>query len=439
MASPFLLDRAGLVKRLKGCYHGEPNQGPIVGGRTEALRRLHAYNPASYGRWRNFLDAPVSRLSPYLRHGMISTVEVRDFLKANPGNDPAQVEEFLKQLAWRDFFEKVLAWFGRDLENDLEEPKHPVTRSHRIPLDVLQGETGLPCMDGMLQELYNTGYLHNHARLWFAAYLCHFRGIAWQEGARLFRQYLLDGDWASNSCSWQWVEGTFAAKPYFANRENIARFSKDRWCRTCKIQCPFDVDYPTLHQRLFGKTRAPLAREDSEPLPFQQEELTTLDTSEVVNVPASSNLVWVHDSALSWNDPALATNPEALIVFVFNEPVLRAEPWAYHRLAFVMDGLEDLFHHLPNPNKMILVGNPTEQLAALASTSGATSIHLSEHPNPEVVETAHQLQDQYPVVVHPRPVFAEYAQEPRRFSRYWERVAFEVLGHRPKFGKRTHS
>jgi deoxyribodipyrimidine photo-lyase len=179
--------------------------GTLRGGRTEALRRLHAYDPAAYGRNRNHLDAPVSRLSPYLRHGMLSAGEVREHLQSRFPNDPARLEEFLRQLAWRDFFEKVLAWHGRGLDDDLEDPKHAVARSAHIPLDVVNGDTGLSCVDGILRELFTEGYLLNHARLWFAAYLCHFRGVRWQEGARLYRQFQYDGDRASNSSSWQWV------------------------------------------------------------------------------------------------------------------------------------------------------------------------------------------------------------------------------------------
>jgi hypothetical protein len=117
---------------------------------------------------------------------------------------------------------------------------------------------------------------------------------------------------------------------------------------------------------------------------------------------------------------------------------LRAEPWAYHRLAFVLDGLDDLFTHLPNATKLTLVGDPAERLAALAAKLGATTIHVSEHPNPWVVETAEKLRLKLRVVIHPRPVFAEYTQEPKRFSRYWEKVAPQVLGYRPKTSKRMH-
>jgi deoxyribodipyrimidine photo-lyase len=433
--------RSATVAQLQGCYLRDPKPAPIPGGRTEALRRLQAYDPATYGRTRNHLDAAVSRLSPYLRHGMISAVEVRDHLKAAFPSDPARLEEFLRQLAWRDFFEKVLAWHGHGLTDDLEEPQHGVARSARIPLDVVKGDTGLPCIDGMLDELFATGYLHNHARLWFAAYLCHFRGVRWQEGARLFRQFLLDGDLASNSCSWQWVEGTFASKPYFMNKANIAAFSNGKWCDSCRVKCPFDADYPTLQHRLFAGSTAPLSGRIPDRAGHDDNSMsvTAFGAEEFDPLPPASDLVWVHDAAMSWDDPALKANPSAAVAFAFDQPSLQAEPWAFHRLAFVLDGLDDLFAHLANPTKLVLVGDPAERLAALARHLGATTIHLSEYPNLAVVDAAEKLRGEFRVVVHPRPAFAEFPQEPKRFSRYWEKVAPQVLGYRPKSsGKRMH-
>jgi deoxyribodipyrimidine photo-lyase len=321
----------------------------------------------------------------------------------------------------------------------LEDPKHAVGRSERVPLDVLSGDTGLPCIDGMLGELFADGYLHNHARLWFAAYLCHFRGVRWQAGAELFRRYLYDGDVASNSASWQWVAGTFASKPYFMNRENVATFSGGRWCDTCTARCPFDADYPTLQHRLFAGPTAPLAAPGAAggsrtepPRPAAP------DAEDLGPLPPAKDLVWVHDAAMSWDDPAVKAGPDAAVAFVFDGPRLRAEPWAFHRLAFVLDGLDDLFDHLPNPTKLTLVGDPAERLAAVARSSGATTIHLSEHPNPRVVEAAETLRAEFRVVVHPRPTFADYSDEPRRFSRYWEKVAPQVLGYRPRSSGRGH-
>jgi deoxyribodipyrimidine photo-lyase len=418
-----LVDDNSFAAALAGCFLGDAKPGPLRGGRTAALHAFNSYDPTEYGKTRNFLDAPVSRLSPYLRHGMLGTVEVRDAIRQRFQHEPQIVEEFLRQLAWRDFFEKVLDYYGRGLDEDLEEGKHGVQRVNLLPGDAATASTGLPCMDGILHDLFDTGYLHNHARLWFAAYWCHFRGLDWKAGAKLFRQYLYDGDIASNSSSWQWVESTFASKPYFMNKDNIDRFSRGRWCSDCTAKCPFDADYDTLQRRLFGGNVAPLKPGSASETP------RPAIMNHTVDVSRSSSVVWIHDAAISATDPALLAAADAMPVFVFDQPALHREPWAFHRLAFLRDGLLDLFAVRPG---FATVGDPVEVLKA----THAKVVHVSDHPNPWVRETIAALQEIAEVVVHPRPVLAEYAEEPRRFSRYWDRVAPQILGYRPKSGKK---
>jgi deoxyribodipyrimidine photo-lyase len=429
---------AWLPQALRGLFCGAVQPPPQRGGRTVALQALAAYDVADYGTRRNSLTGPVSRLSPYLRHGMLSLVEVKEHIQARYQHQPKQCEEFLRQLAWRDFFEKVLAWHGLGLLEDLEEAKHSVERQHALPADIAEAATGLPCMDGMLKELFSTGYLHNHERLWFAAYLCHFRGVRWQTGATLFRQYLLDGDWASNSASWQWVESTFANKPYFMNKDNIARFSDNSWCADCTAKCPFDAEYPALEQKLFRGQPAPLAlfpkgkSSTDNALSAMPHESTPWPNT------TATDLVWVHDAALSWEDAALKNNPNAAVVVVLDEPSFQDEPWAYHRLHFLVEGVQDLFAHLPNQVKLLLLGDTALSLKEAVNTLRAERVHISEHPNTIVTQVMTDVSQDIEVVQHARPVFAEYTAEPVRFSRYWNKVAKQVLGYAPKTDKRFH-
>ena len=97
------------------------------------------------------------------------------------------------------------------------------------------------------------GYLHNHARMWLAGYVVHWRKVKWQAGARWFLQHLLDGDPASNNLSWQWVASTYSHKPYFYNRENVEKYSDGKYCAECPLygRCDFEGSYPSLEKRLF--------------------------------------------------------------------------------------------------------------------------------------------------------------------------------------------
>ena len=100
-----------------------------------------------------------------------------------------------------------------------------------------------------------TGYLHNHMRMWMAAYIVHWRKIRWQAGAKWFLEHLLDGDPASNNMSWQWVASTFSHKPYFFNRENLERYTDGVYCKECPLyrNCDFEGSYEQLEEKLFPK------------------------------------------------------------------------------------------------------------------------------------------------------------------------------------------
>ncbi len=252
---------AHLAEALAGLYRGAPEPAPTLGGRRAALARLAAFDPRDYNRTRNdVLHRGVSALSMYLRHGVLGLAEVRDYVLNRFGNGPG-VLKFVNELGWRAFWQTVYAAIGERIHQDVEAPKHQMPRRRGLPDDVANAETGLLCIDESLRELFTTGYMHNHARMWVAAYLQHWRGVDWRDGAELFYQHLLDGDPASNNLSWQWVGSTFSHKPYFFNRQNVERFSGNAFCARCPLAgggCPFDASYAALAQQLFGVSLAEL-------------------------------------------------------------------------------------------------------------------------------------------------------------------------------------
>ncbi len=222
----------------------------FVGGRAAADERLQSFQPSRYAATRNSLDGSVSRLSPYIRHGVVTLREVHFSIKEHFTG--AQIYKFTQELAWRDYWQRVYASIGNGIWQDRKPPKTGVSYTSELPAD--WGFTSLACMDGFAAELEATGYLHNHARMWVAAYLVHWRRVAWQTGARWFLRHLADGDPASNNLSWQWVASTFSAKPYIFNRENLERYTEGRYCATCECRdrCPFDKGYDQLTNELFA-------------------------------------------------------------------------------------------------------------------------------------------------------------------------------------------
>jgi deoxyribodipyrimidine photo-lyase len=228
-----------------------------VGGREAAETVLKKVNPSRYAKSRNFLNGQVTRLSPYIRYGVLSLAEVRDaVLSKVQHRDDA--EKLINELGWRDYWQRLYAEKGEGIWQDREEYKTGYTAeayAPELPADVATGTTGMVCIDRFSRDLQETGYLHNHGRMWMAAYLVHWRHVNWKAGARWFLQHLLDGDPASNNLSWQWVASTFSHKPYFFNRENLEKYTEGAYCRECPLygKCDFEGSYEQIEQRLFPK------------------------------------------------------------------------------------------------------------------------------------------------------------------------------------------
>lgn len=227
----------------------------IRGGYKIARQTLQPIDPVKYAQTRNFMNGAVTRLSPYLRHGVMSLREVRDYAleQVENGDDALKL---LSELGWRDYWQRLYIKLGdriwdnqEDYKTGFSDPEYAT----ELPEDIRNGTTGLACIDAFSQQLHTTGYLHNHIRMWLAAYIVHWRRVAWQVGAKWFLEHLLDGDPASNNLSWQWVASTFSHKPYFFNRENLERYTDGIYCRSCPLQgkCDFEGSYEQLGDKLF--------------------------------------------------------------------------------------------------------------------------------------------------------------------------------------------
>ncbi len=258
-------DREELIAYLAAEFPAAAAESDAVsattGGRRAAEALLAAIRPESYAATRNFLSGAVTRLSAYIRHGALSLAEVRRAALRAVAR-PEEAAKLINELAWRDYWQRVYEEIGEGIWEDREPYKTGLSAADYapdLPADIATGTTGLACMDAFSHDLVRTGYLHNHARMWLAAYIVHWRRSAWQAGARWFLSHLLDGDPASNNLSWQWVASTFSHKPYIFNRENLERYSDGIYCRACPLRttCPFDQSYEALQAALFPNAPAP--------------------------------------------------------------------------------------------------------------------------------------------------------------------------------------
>ena len=239
------------VKTLAPWSSGESSE--IRGGRETAQAKLSAIDPVAYGHSRNFGDGKITRLSPYIHHGVLSLNEVRNYALTKTEN-LAEITKFIQELGWRDFWQRVLALHPEWAWTDIESYKTGFTAkdyANDLPQDIAGGETGIASLDAFIKELLETGYIHNHARMYLASYVVHFRRIKWQAGARWFLQHLLDGDLASNNLSWQWVASTFSNKPYIFNLENVDKYFGKVVDTSPQANGPLHASYEELQTKLF--------------------------------------------------------------------------------------------------------------------------------------------------------------------------------------------
>jgi deoxyribodipyrimidine photo-lyase len=393
---------------------------------------------------------------------------------ASPGGrswSPAQRragEKLINELGWRDYWQRLWRQLGDGIWHDREPLKtghRPDAYAPAFPADIAAATTGLPCIDAFAAELMDTGWLHNHARMWLAAYVVHWRRVRWQAGARWFLQHLLDGDPASNNLSWQWVASSFSHKPYIFNRANLERFSGGRFCGDCPragrggaAGCPFEASYEELQQRLFR----PLSVLAEGPMPVQGPPLPPpaaaaqaapelLDTSGCLSLPPPNPvggfrrpLVWVHEEALGPANPALLTHPDAPALAVLDADWIAGHaaaaqgagspafqvgelPPASGRIRFLRACLAEL-------PVQVREGDVAAQLLAAAEEHGCDGLVTSRPVDPRLLRSAARVAAVLPLqMLEPEPFVAlpfegHAAPDLRRFSRYWRRAEPLVWG-----------
>ncbi len=210
--------------------------------RSAALERLSAFVPnagRAYAARRNYDLGPgnhahVSMLSPYLRCRLLTEEEVLQSVLGQ--HSYAAAEKFVQEVCWRTYWKGWLElrpgiWdaYGHELTRAWNDVQTQAGLRARWQ-DACHGSTGIDCFDAWAQELVSTGYLHNHARMWFASIWIFTLELPWTLGADFFMRHLLDGDPASNTLSWRWVAGLQTqGKTYLASASNIAKYTEGRF------------------------------------------------------------------------------------------------------------------------------------------------------------------------------------------------------------------
>ena len=318
---------------------------------AEICDLVRGIDPVAYGRTRNHLAGAVTKLSPYITRGVMSLPAVRDIVLER--HSTAEAEKFIQELAWREYFQNVFAAKGDAIFSDLRFVREDWLHEN-VVASVLQAQTGITVLDARIQSLYETGYMHNHARMWVAMLSCNVAKAHWFNMSRYLYYHLIDGDLASNMLSWQWVAGTSAAKQYVAHQELINACSGTTQTGT----------YLDVPRELVGASSVPV--ELSAEVPFTY--TTTYPTSDHVTTVADTNVFLYHP----WHiDPKWRQGEAGEQIFVVDPAVFDKFPVS----TVVMDHMLTLVRtHLPKAK--IFVGAPAD----IPGIGAATAVYTRAHP-----------------------------------------------------------
>ena len=216
-------------------------------GETGAIKALSKFIGEHLKDYKTARDSPAqnatSRLSPHLHFGEMSPNQA--WHSAKQKGMGVNLETFLKELGWREFSYNLLYHFPTLPRKNFQPrfDKFPWDKNPKALLAWQRGQTGYPIVDAAMRELWETGYMHNRARMVAGSFLAKHLLLYWHEGESWFWDCLFDADLANNSASWQWIAGTGAdAAPYFRIFNPVTqgeKFDGDgkyvrRWCPELK-------------------------------------------------------------------------------------------------------------------------------------------------------------------------------------------------------------
>ena len=201
---------------------------------VEAEKKWHNFlsnKISDYGSLRNFDYGPqgencVSRISPFITHRILFEYQIIKDIKQkyNTNNVSKFIEEVYWRIYWKGCLENKPCIWANFISKKIE--KYDIDLYKKA----INGKTKLSYFNEWVNELKEYNYLHNHTRMWFASTWIFNLGLPWELGAKLFFEYLYDGDAASNLLSWRWVGGLQTkGKRYLFSPQNLKKFSNGRY------------------------------------------------------------------------------------------------------------------------------------------------------------------------------------------------------------------
>jgi len=138
---------------------------------NEISDKIESFDVKKYSYTRNFVDGDISLLSPYISRGVISTKQIFNRLKQKHKTF-SEIEKYVQELAWRDYFQLIFE--EKDVTKNLKNYTQSQTTFEGFPIAFRDSKTGIEFIDNSIRDLYETGYMHNHVRMYVASLICNF-------------------------------------------------------------------------------------------------------------------------------------------------------------------------------------------------------------------------------------------------------------------------
>jgi deoxyribodipyrimidine photo-lyase len=300
------------------------------GGQTVADAVLDGLDIRNYAAQRNQVlpDSArgASRISPYIRHGLIGLRDAWDRVADAPPRDRSK---FRDELLWQEYARHLYARVSSGMSRPL---RFAPTQAEPAWDEPWPAE--MACMAETVGELERDGWLVNQTRMWLSSQWTVRAGWPWREGEDRFFTHLLDGSRAANRLGWQWTVGTGTGRPYGFSRWQVRKRAPEL-CERCALaeRCPIE-GWPDAGEG--ERLAVPEASLRSDPDSAYTAGPLAVETS------GAPELVWLTAESLGDGDRALTAHPELPAVFVFDEPLLARLALSGKRLMFLAETLADL-------------------------------------------------------------------------------------------------
>jgi deoxyribodipyrimidine photo-lyase len=320
-------DVAILLEKEFAGLHSGGGRSSIQGGQSAADEALASLDISGYAKNRSEVLPLTSRgatvLSPYIRHNLLPLQRVWDFVAKAPFGDR---EKFRDELMWQEYARHLYARIGTRLFENLRFEQVWDKQGNGWP-------EGMACVDFVVDELYEDGWLVNQTRMWLASHWTVRNEFGWLHGQEEMYRHLLDGSRAANLLGWQWTVGTGTGKPYGFARWQVQKRASEL-CMGCALKknCPIEESPEELTLE-----SAPMER-----LLVEDPDVEATAGPITVERNAIPDFVLLTVDSMGDADPALVAHPELPVVFVFNEEALRNLQLSSKRIFFYLETLQDL-------------------------------------------------------------------------------------------------